>query len=125
MRPGNHTIDEARQGEAVEARSGGTQKLYLESYGCQMNFSDSEIVASILIDAGYSTTKDEAEADLILLNTCSIRDNAEKKIRHRLQRLQRGKKDKPKLKVGILGCMAERLRDQLLEAHRLLHVDLF
>lgn len=119
MRPGNHTIDEARQGEAVEARSGGTQKLYLESYGCQMNFSDSEIVASILIDAGYSTTKDEAEADLILLNTCSIRDNAEKKIRHRLQRLQRGKKDKPKLKVGILGCMAERLRDQLLEEEKL------
>ena len=119
MRPGNHTIDEARQGEAMESRSGGSRKLYLESYGCQMNFSDSEIVVSILADAGYSTTKNEAEADLILLNTCSIRDNAEKRIRHRLQRLKSGKKSKPKLKVGILGCMAERLRDQLLEEEKL------
>ena len=119
MRPGNHTIDESRQGEALEARSGGTQKLYLESYGCQMNFSDSEIVASILVDAGYSTTKNESEADLILLNTCSIRDNAEKRIRHRLQRLKGEKKGKPKLKVGILGCMAERLKKQLLEEEKL------
>jgi tRNA-2-methylthio-N6-dimethylallyladenosine synthase len=121
MRPGNHTIDEERQGEAVGPRSGnkGGRKLYLESYGCQMNFSDSEIVASILADAGYATTKEEGEADLILLNTCSIRDNAEQRIRHRLQHLKRGKRNNPKLKVGILGCMAERLRDQLLEEEKL------
>ena len=119
MRPGNHTIDESRQGEALEAQTVGSRKLYLESYGCQMNFSDSEIVASILAEAGYATTKDEGEADLILLNTCSIRDNAEQRIRHRLQHLKGGKRNNPKLKVGILGCMAERLRDQLLEEEKL------
>ncbi|MCH1581831.1 MAG: tRNA (N6-isopentenyl adenosine(37)-C2)-methylthiotransferase MiaB [Flavobacteriales bacterium] len=121
MRPGNHTIDEQRQGEAVGPRPGGEggRKLYLESYGCQMNFSDSEIVASILAEAGYSTTQQEAEADLILLNTCSIRDNAEQRIRHRLQHLKGGKRANPRLKVGILGCMAERLRDQLLEEEKL------
>ena len=121
MRPGNHTIDEQRQGEAVGPRSGkeGGRKLYLESYGCQMNFSDSEIVASILTDAGYATTRNQEEADLILLNTCSIRDNAEQRIRHRLQHLKGGKRNNPKLKVGILGCMAERLRDKLLEEEKL------
>ena len=121
MRPGNHTIDEQRQGEAIGPRPGseGGRKLYLESYGCQMNFSDSEIVASILAEAGYATTKNEGEADLILLNTCSIRDNAEQRIRHRLQHLKGGKRDNPNLKVGILGCMAERLRDQLLEEEKL------
>ncbi|MDA8695604.1 tRNA (N6-isopentenyl adenosine(37)-C2)-methylthiotransferase MiaB [Flavobacteriales bacterium] len=121
MRPGNHTIDEQRQGEAVGPRSGteGGRKLYLESYGCQMNFSDSEIVASILGEAGFTTTQQQEEADLILLNTCSIRDNAEQRIRHRLQHLKGGKRKNPKLKVGILGCMAERLRDQLLEEEKL------
>ena len=90
MRPGNQTIDEERQGEALPPRAGkeGGRKLYLESYGCQMNFSDSEIVASILAEAGFSTTQREEEADLILLNTCSIRDNAEQRIRHRLQHLK-------------------------------------
>ncbi len=121
MRPGNQTIDEERQGEALGPRTGkeGGRKLYLESYGCQMNFSDSEIVASILAEAGFSTTQREEEADLILLNTCSIRDNAEQRIRHRLQHLKGGKRKNPKLKVGILGCMAERLRDQLLEEEKL------
>jgi len=119
MRPGNHTIDESRQGEALQSSAVGKRKLYLESYGCQMNFSDSEIVASILAEAGYATTKNEGEADLILLNTCSIRDNAEQRIRHRLQHLKGGKRNNPKLKVGILGCMAERLRDQLLEEEKL------
>ena len=119
MRSGNQTIDESRQGEALQTSSVGQRKLYLESYGCQMNFSDSEIVASILAEAGYATTKDQSEADLILLNTCSIRDNAEQRIRHRLQHLKGGKRNNPKLKVGILGCMAERLRDQLLEEEKL------
>ena len=119
MRPGNHTSDESRQGEALQSSAVGERKLYLESYGCQMNFSDSEIVASILAEAGYATTKNEGEADLILLNTCSIRDNAEQRIRHRLQHLKGGKRNNPKLKVGILGCMAERLRDQLLEEEKL------
>jgi tRNA-2-methylthio-N6-dimethylallyladenosine synthase len=84
-----------------------------------MNFSDSEIVASILGEAGFTTTQEQGEADLILLNTCSIRDNAEQRIRHRLQHLKGGKRKNPKLKVGILGCMAERLRDQLLEEEKL------
>ena len=119
MRSGNHTIDESRQGEALQTGASGERKLYLESYGCQMNFSDSEIVASILAEAGYSTTKNQGEADLILLNTCSIRDNAEQRIRHRLQHLKGGKRNNPKLKVGILGCMAERLRDKLLEEEKL------
>ena len=121
MRPGNQTIDEHRQGEALGPRPGteGGRKLYLESYGCQMNFSDSEIVASILSEAGFITTQRQEEADLILLNTCSIRDNAEQRIRHRLQHLKGGKRKNPKLKVGILGCMAERLRDQLLEEEKL------
>jgi len=121
MRPGNQTIDEQRQGEVLGPLAGGKggRKLYLESYGCQMNFSDSEIVASILAEAGFTTTQQEDEADLILLNTCSIRDNAEQRIRHRLQHLKGGKRKNPKLKVGILGCMAERLRDQLLEEEKL------
>ena len=119
MRSGNQTIDESRQGEALQTGASGERKLYLESYGCQMNFSDSEIVASILAEAGYSTTKNQGEADLILLNTCSIRDNAEQRIRHRLQHLKGGKRNNPKLKVGILGCMAERLRDKLLEEEKL------
>ena len=119
MRSGNQTIDESRQGEALQTGAVGERKLYLESYGCQMNFSDSEIVASILAEAGYSTTKNEGEADLILLNTCSIRDNAEQRIRHRLKHLKGGKRNNPKLKVGILGCMAERLRDKLLEEEKL------
>lgn len=123
VREGEQTIDETRQGESFAPitgeSSGESRKLYLESYGCAMNFSDSEIVVSILSDAGFVTTQDADEADLVLINTCSIRDNAEKRIRNRLQHLKRQKRLKPALKIGILGCMAERLRDQLLEEEQL------
>ena len=86
MREGDHVLEEGRQGEAtiVAGPGSGGRKLYLESYGCQMNFSDSEIVASILSDAGYQTTRDADDADLVLLNTCAIRDNAEQRVRNRL-----------------------------------------
>jgi tRNA-2-methylthio-N6-dimethylallyladenosine synthase len=96
-----------------------TKKLYLESYGCQMNFSDSEIVASILDEAGYATTRNEEEADLILLNTCAIRDNAEQRVLKRLTQFKQAKRNRPKLVVGVLGCMAERLRENLLEQQKL------
>ena len=84
----NNPLSEERQGEVLTLNSNSgefnSKKLYLESYGCQMNFSDSEVVASILADDGYSTTKDISEADLVLINTCSIRDNAEQRVRNRL-----------------------------------------
>ncbi|MFM7730859.1 MAG: tRNA (N6-isopentenyl adenosine(37)-C2)-methylthiotransferase MiaB [Flavobacteriales bacterium] len=95
------------------------RKLLLESYGCQMNFSDSEIVASILAQEGFTTTRDPEEADLVLLNTCAIRDNAEQRIRGRLDYLKSVKKRKPHLTVGVLGCMAERLREKLLDEEKL------
>ena len=93
MREGDKTIDESRQGEAlvVDAPTSG-KKLYLESYGCAMNFSDSEIIASILSEVGYSTTKDEKEADLILVNTCSIREKAEDRVRNRLNEFKQYKR---------------------------------
>ena len=91
------------------------RKVYIESYGCQMNFSDSEIVASILQKKGFDSTADIAEADVILLNTCSIREKAEQTIRFRLQHINGLKKQKPGLLVGVLGCMAERLKDKFLE----------
>ena len=116
-------IDEKRQGEALvlETNNGQikTKKLYLESYGCQMNFSDSEIVASILSKQGYSTTRDFENADLILLNTCAIRDNAELRVRNKLRQFHVLKRKKPGLIVGLLGCMAERLKSQLLEQEKL------
>jgi tRNA-2-methylthio-N6-dimethylallyladenosine synthase len=94
-------------------------KVYIESYGCQMNFADSEVVTSILINKGYGTTSDIAEADTILLNTCAIRDNAENKIRHRLQAFRAIKAKKPAVTIGILGCMAERLKTKLIEEEKL------
>ncbi len=94
-------------------------KVYIESYGCQMNFADSEVVTSILLDKGYGTTSNIHDADTILLNTCAIRDNAEQKIRHRLQSFKAIKSKKPKVVIGILGCMAERLKNQLLEEEKL------
>ena len=116
-------ILENRQGEVYSPLATNsspiTKKLLLESYGCQMNFSDSEIVASILSDAGYTTTKDIDEADLVLLNTCAIRDNAEQRIRHRLDHLKSVKKKNPDMVVGVLGCMAERLREKLLDEEKL------
>ena len=121
LHEGNKVIDEGRQGEAVMLPEGanGGRKLLLESYGCQMNFSDSEIVASILSDAGFTTTRDAEEADVVLLNTCAIRDNAEQRVRNRLQFFKTLKLRKPNMVVGVLGCMAERLRDQLLEEEKL------
>ncbi|MCY7350580.1 MAG: tRNA-2-methylthio-N(6)-dimethylallyladenosine synthase [Cytophagaceae bacterium] len=93
----------------------GKKKLYIESYGCQMNFSDSEIVASILREQGFATTSSAEEADVVLLNTCAIRDNAEQKVRNRLVHLGGLKRRRPGVVVGVLGCMAERLKTKLLE----------
>ena len=114
-------IDETRQGEAyaIADLDGNTKKLFLESYGCQMNFSDSEIVASILQKNGYNTTTVLEEADLILLNSCSIREKAEQTVRMRLSQFKTLKKTKPSLTVGVLGCMAERLKTKLLEEEHL------
>ena len=114
-------IDETRQGEAyaIADLDGNTKKLFLESYGCQMNFSDSEIVASILQKNGYNTTTVLEEADLILLNTCSVREKAEQTVRMRLSQFKTLKKEKPSLTVGVLGCMAERLKTKLLEEEHL------
>lgn len=114
-------IDETKQGEAfaVAERPDNSKKLFLESYGCQMNFSDSEIVASILNEQGYNTTANVEEADLILLNTCSIREKAEQTVRMRLSQFKNLKKEKPTLTVGVLGCMAERLKTKFLEEEQL------
>jgi tRNA-2-methylthio-N6-dimethylallyladenosine synthase len=120
----NKVIDETKQGEAtmvVGGQSNG-KKLYLESYGCAMNFSDSEVVASILSQEGFTTTRDESEADVILLNTCSIRENAEQKVRVRLSDFKTRKKKQPGLIVGVLGCMAERLKQNLLEEEKLVDI---
>lgn len=116
-------MDESVQGTATMIESAedsnNTKKLYLESYGCQMNFSDSEIVASILVKSGYSTTRNPESASVILMNTCSIRDNAEQRIKNKLRQYQKQKKNNPGLVIGILGCMAERLKKQLLEDEKL------
>lgn len=117
-------IDEARQGEAfilpeISSKTNNGKKLFLESYGCQMNFSDSEIVASILVKDGFSTTKNVDEADVVLMNTCAIRDNAEQRVRNRLREYQIKKRKKPELVIGILGCMAERLKASLLDEEKL------
>jgi tRNA-2-methylthio-N6-dimethylallyladenosine synthase len=99
--------------------TGQSRKVYIESYGCQMNFSDSEIVASILHKDGYDTTSDLRSADVIFLNTCSIRDKAEQTVRNRLTHFTKLKKNKPELVVGVLGCMAERLKSKLLEEEKI------
>ncbi|NOQ74272.1 MAG: tRNA (N6-isopentenyl adenosine(37)-C2)-methylthiotransferase MiaB [Crocinitomix sp.] len=116
-------IDEKLQGTATLLDPGNKplngKKLYLESYGCQMNFSDSEIVASILSDEGYTTTRNAEDADVILMNTCSIRENAEQRVRNKLSQYNKRKKKNPSLVIGILGCMAERLKTDLLEQEKL------
>ncbi|WP_089858309.1 tRNA (N6-isopentenyl adenosine(37)-C2)-methylthiotransferase MiaB [Chryseobacterium taeanense] len=114
-------IDETKQGEAfaIAEKDGNSKKLFLESYGCQMNFSDSEIVASILNEQGYNTTLKAEEADLILLNTCSIREKAEQTVRMRLSQFKNLKKERPNMTVGVLGCMAERLKTKFLEEEQL------
>ncbi|TAF32620.1 MAG: tRNA (N6-isopentenyl adenosine(37)-C2)-methylthiotransferase MiaB [Cytophagales bacterium] len=95
------------------------RKLYIESFGCQMNFSDSEIVASVMLEHGFGTTSNHLEADLIFLNTCAIRDKAEQTIRKRLMQFNVIKRKRPDLLIGILGCMAERLKHKLLEEEKL------
>ncbi|WP_203296159.1 tRNA (N6-isopentenyl adenosine(37)-C2)-methylthiotransferase MiaB [Luteirhabdus pelagi] len=115
-------IDESKQGEALvlEPQAKNSRKLYIESYGCQMNFSDSEIVASILTKQGYNTTHNMEEADLVLVNTCSIRDKAEQTVRKRLEKYNAVKRNSnPNMKVGVLGCMAERLKSKFLEEEKI------
>ena len=118
-------IDEKRQGETLsiaKAKNSG-KKMYIESYGCQMNFSDSEIVASILSREGFSTTNDMEKADLVFVNTCSIREKAEQTVRKRLQVYNSIKKKKnPAMVVGVLGCMAERLKEKFLEQEKLVDI---
>ena len=111
-------LDIPRISVSVEAEQ-SKGKVYIESYGCQMNFADSEVVTSILMKNGYSTTDNIKEADTILLNTCAIRENAETKIRHRLQGFHALKTKNPLLNIGILGCMAERLKTKLIEEEKI------
>ena len=113
---------ESIQGNSLvlEPKSTNSKKLFIESYGCAMNFSDSEVVASILATNGYDTTNILEEADLVLINTCSIRDKAEQTIRKRLQKYNAVKRDiNPNMKVGVLGCMAERLKEKLLDEEKI------
>ena len=120
------THDESRQGEALmlepSNKKNSGRKLYIESYGCAMNFSDSEIVASILSDQGFETTGDYNNADVIFINTCSIRENAEQRVRNRLRDFAVAKGKNPDLMVGVLGCMAERLKSKFLEEEKLVDV---
>ena len=115
--------DESRQGEAFAPQLPSDQnfrkKFYIESYGCQMNFADSEIVASILSENGFGATRNYEEADLVLLNTCSIREKAEQTVRNRLKVFRQMKQDRPGMLVGVLGCMAERLKTRFLEEEKL------
>lgn len=116
------TIDESKQGQAlqIERKTGNEKKLFIESYGCQMNMSDSEIVASILSEHGFNTTQELEDADLVLVNTCSIRDKAEQTVRKRLKYYNSIKTHKnPNMKVGVLGCMAERIKAQFLEEEKI------
>lgn len=124
----NTLLNEEKQGEILQYNPEGeptilpNKKMYIESYGCQMNFSDSEIVASILTEHGFSTTTELYSADAIFLNTCAIRDNAEQKIRQRLSALDAVKKNNPSVVIGVLGCMAERLKTKLLEEEKIVDV---
>ena len=117
-------ISEERQGETIQTvgKSNG-KKMYIESYGCQMNFSDSEIVASILQKDGFSSTPNLEDADIVLVNTCSIREKAETTVRNRLKVYNAiKKKQNPKMMVGVLGCMAERLKEKFLEEEKLVDI---
>src|ERR1700754_3729726 len=118
--------DESRQGEALmlelDTNNNNGRQLYIENYGCAMNFSDSEIVASILAEKGFETTSDYNIADVIFINTCSIRENAEHRVRNRLQEFTVAKVRNPGLVGGVLGCMAERLKSKILEEEKLVDV---
>lgn len=122
----NKPLDEIRQGEVLgieemELAKNG-KRFYIESYGCSMNFSDSEIIASILFEDGFGLTRNFEEADLILLNTCAIRENAEQRVRKRLTEFKQVKKNNPGALIGMLGCMAERLKEELLEQEKLVDI---
>lgn len=125
---GIKTIDEAQQGNVLfkdhwkTSHAPGARHFYIESYGCQMNFSDSEIVASILGEAGFYPTRNIEESDLILINTCSIREKAEETVRKRLKVFELVKKERPGTMVGVLGCMAERLKKKFLEEEKLVDI---
>jgi len=120
----NNKIEESKQGQVLKLyNTNASRKMYIESYGCQMNFSDSEIVASILSKEGFSTTKDITAADLVFVNTCSIREKAELTIRKRLEFYNSIKRNKnQKMLVGVLGCMAERLKEKFLEEEKLVDI---
>ena len=107
---------------SIRPLQGNGRKIYVETYGCQMNVNDSEVVISIMQDEGYRYTEDISEADVILINTCSIRDTAEQRIWSRLRDLSHLKKQKPALLIGIIGCMAERLRDELIERSPIVNI---
>lgn len=120
-------LSEDRQGEVIvkEGLRGiqpNGKRFYIESYGCQMNFSDSEIVASVLCENGYVSTRDYNEADLVFVNTCSIRENAEQRVRNRLKNFSVVKRRKPDALIGVLGCMAERLKEKFLEEEQLVDI---
>src|SRR5690349_11315174 len=116
----NEGTSEAGEVRVLEDRTtGNNRKLYIESYGCAMNYSDSEIVASILHKEGFDTTSDINQADIVFLNTCSIREKAEQTVRGRLNQINGLKKNKPDLMVGVLGCMAERLKSKLVEEEKI------
>ncbi len=122
----NKTHDESRQGEAFAPKqitnTSFTKKFYIESYGCAMNFADSEVVASILQEKGFGITTEFEEADMIFINTCSIREKAEATVRRRLTEFRKMKKHNPGLLVGVLGCMAERLKSKFLEEEKLVDI---
>ena len=105
-----------------EELSVGKKKLFIESYGCQMNFADSEIVAAVMRNADFATTASDSDADVIFLNTCAIRENAEQKVRNRLVHLNTLKKKRPGLIIGVLGCMAERLKTKFLEEEKMVDI---
>src|SRR6478752_2945160 len=118
--------DEARQGEAFAPfqNDSSTYKkhFYIESYGCAMNCADSEVVASILLDKGFGATKNVEEADLIFVTTCSIREKAEMTVRKRLTEFRQLKRSNPGMLVGVLGCMAERLKARFIEEEKLVDI---
>ena len=118
--------DEARQGEAYAPFAGDpnvfSKRFYIESYGCQMNFADSEIVASILHKEGFGATRNPEEADLVFINTCSIREKAEQTVRKRLSEFRKLKEERKGMLIGVLGCMAERLKSKFLEEEKLVDI---
>ncbi len=126
LKTGHNTpLSEDRQGEVLSLENpseAATKKFYIESYGCAMNFSDTEIVASVMASSGYASTRIMEESDLILINTCSIREKAEKNVRQRLSVFNKVKKHKPGLVIGVLGCMAERLKSKFLDEEKIVDI---